>query len=91
MAQRAGVPIWAEAFADRGYRADGSLVARGQSGALLTNIRDVLQRVQLLVASGTIQTVGGRRLGLRAQTICVHSDTPRSVALARGVAKVLGR
>lgn len=89
MARRAGVPILEEAFADRGYQDDGSLVPRRQSGALLTGARAVVERVRLLVEGGAVQTISGKRLRFRAQTICVHSDTPRAVELARTVAEFL--
>jgi UPF0271 protein len=89
LARRAGLRVWEEAFADRGYRNDGTLVPRGEPGALLTEVRAVAERVRLLIKGGKVQTVTGKRLPLRAQTICLHSDTPQAVGLAQAVAKLL--
>ena len=88
-AKRAGLQVWQEAFADRGYRDDGSLVPRGESGAIITARDAVVQRVRMLCAQGTVESVSGRRLRVCPDTICLHSDHPRSVALAEAVASVL--
>ncbi len=88
-ARRAGVRVWEEVFADRAYGDDGSLVTRGEPGALLSEERVVLRRVDLLRESGEIETIAGRRLRVTAQTICLHSDTPRSATLARILAAAL--
>jgi UPF0271 protein len=89
VARRVGVEVWEEAFADRGYRSDGSLIPRGESGDLLENVRDVVRRAALLVNEGGIIAREGTTLSLRPQTICVHSDTPRSLEFARAIAKLL--
>jgi UPF0271 protein len=88
-ARRAGLKVWEEAFADRGYRNDGTLVPRGQDRALLTSVREVVQRVGLIQQSNEIIAISGKRLPLCPQTICVHSDTPNAPALARAVRRVL--
>jgi len=89
LARRAGVRVWEEAFADRAYRDDGLLVARAEPGALLSDERAVLRRVSLLRERGEIETVSGVRLRVNAQTLCLHSDTPRSAALARMLSRAL--
>ena len=89
LARRAGVTVWEEAYVDRGYREDGSLVRRGERGALWTDIPDVVERVQQLLRESTIETESGRKLRLRPRALCVHSDTPGAAHLARAVARVL--
>jgi len=82
-ARRRGLAAWEEAFLDRGYRADGALVPRGEPGALLTDQGAVLERLRGLLAGRGLRTTDGRMLRLRPQTLCVHADSPGAVALAR--------
>jgi UPF0271 protein len=83
LGRAAALVIWEEAFADRGYRDDGSLVPRHEPGALLTAVRAVIQRARRLAFEGEVVSTSGRRLRLLPQTICLHSDTPKAVAFAR--------
>lgn len=89
-ARRLGVPLWQEAFADRGYRDDGSLVSRDQPGALVTDVTEVSNRVAKMADLQQVKTVTGHLLRLRPQTICVHSDTPNSPSIARALASLKG-
>jgi UPF0271 protein len=86
-----GARIWEEAFADRAYANDGTLVPRGEAGALFTDARGVADRVRRLIERGELEAISGDHLRLRAQTICVHADTPHAAQLARAVARVLWR
>lgn len=88
-AERAGVKVWQEAFADRGYRDDGSLIPRGETGAILATDEAVLRRVRILCADQEIESISGRRLRISADTLCLHSDSPRSASLAEAVARAL--
>lgn len=74
IAKAAGVRVLAEVFAERGYRADGSLVPRGEPGDLITDPRAVVARIS----------------SLRGDTICVHADSPNAVRIARAVRGALG-
>jgi 5-oxoprolinase (ATP-hydrolysing) subunit A len=76
-AKAAGLPYLVEAFADRGVLPDGSLVPRGQPGAL--------------VEDPTIAAKNAREIAARksADTLCIHGDTPNAVAIARAVRAVL--
>lgn len=89
LARGAGLIVWEEAFLDRGYCDDGTLVARSERGALLTTVKDVLARMERLRASRGISSVSGKVLRLRPQTLCIHSDTPHAVRLARAVADLM--
>jgi UPF0271 protein len=75
----------AEAFADRGYADDGSLVPRGQPGALITDPAVVAARAVAMVTEGVVDTVEGHRLELSPRSVCVHGDTPGAVNLATAV------
>jgi UPF0271 protein len=83
------VPVVIEAFADRGYRDDGTLVPRGQPGAVLTDPRLVASRVAAMVTGGSMETVTGARVQLSPRSVCVHGDTPGAVALAGAVRAAL--
>ena len=82
-ARQAGLQVWEEAFVDRGYRHDGTLLPRNHPGALLTHPRHVQSRLNLLQRSGHLLSREGTPLKLSAQTLCLHSDTQGSIALAR--------
>ena len=88
VALRSGVAVWEEAFADRGYRDDASLVPRGGPDALLTNVATVTERVLDLVTRHQVATVTGHIFQLRPQTICLHSDTPNAVKLAKAIGRL---
>lgn len=89
LSRERGVDVHAEAFADRGYAGDGSLVPRGTRGALLESADDVAARVQRLVLDGAIVAVDGTVLRVDAASLCVHSDTPGANVIARTVRDVL--
>lgn len=77
-----GVIAVGEAFADRGYRDDGRLQPRGESGAMLTNAAEVTSRALAWVRGGMMQSVTGKSFELKARSLCVHGDTPGAAALA---------
>jgi UPF0271 protein len=84
-AERAGLRAVAEVFADRGYRADGSLVPRGQPGAHIDSVDAVVARTLRMVREGVVEAVSGETVPLRAQTICLHGDGPHALAFARAI------
>lgn len=71
-----------EAFADRAYRSDGSLVPRAQPGALLKTEQQVRQQLREILAD-YITSIDGQRLSLQAESLCVHNDTPHAVEFVR--------
>jgi UPF0271 protein len=73
----AGLRYLREGFADRGIRADGSLVPRGQPGALVTDPEAAARQATALARSG------------RVETLCVHGDTPGALAIARAVRRAI--
>jgi UPF0271 protein len=80
-----------EAFPDRGYADDGSLVPRGQPGALVTDPGAVAARAVAMVTEGAVDTVEGHRVEVSPRSLCVQGDTPAAVALATAVRSALER
>jgi len=78
-----GLQIAREVFADRNYLADGWLVPRTRADALLTDPVEAAKRVLRMLREGKVRSVEGGDVNVRAETICVHSDTPGAVAFAR--------
>ncbi|NKE09057.1 MULTISPECIES: LamB/YcsF family protein [Kocuria] len=89
VAQEAGLTVAAEAFADRAYLPDGQLVSRSQDGAVLHDPAAVSQRMLRLVEDGQLEAIDGSKIRLEAQSICVHGDSPGSVAMAAETRRVL--
>ncbi|KQR17111.1 LamB/YcsF family protein [Cellulomonas sp. Leaf334] len=84
-----GLRAVTEAFADRGYCADGTLVPRSEPGALVTDTDEVAARVVRLATEGVVRAVDGADVRVDAESVCVHSDTPGAAALARTVRAAL--
>lgn len=84
-AGRAGLPSVAEAFADRAYTPAGTLVPRDRPGAVLENPDEVAGRVLRLVREGVVAAVDESEVAVRADSVCVHGDSPGAVAMARAV------
>jgi UPF0271 protein len=84
-----GVPFAAEAFADRGYMSDGSLVPRDKPGAFIHDPNEAAARMLKLVREGTVDTPDGQTLKLKAHTICMHGDSPEAVKMAEVVKATL--
>lgn len=91
LARENGLPTVAEAFADRGYTPSGLLVPRGEPGAVLTDPDEVAARVVTLALSGRVSTLDGSLVAVRAESVCVHGDTPGAVAMARAVRAALAQ
>ncbi|MBT3152098.1 LamB/YcsF family protein [Streptomyces sp. CHD11] len=89
LAGKAGLPAVPEAFADRAYTDDGTLVPRGQEGAVLTGAESVVARSLDLARHAEVGAYSGRRIGVRARSLCLHGDTPGAVELARRVRTAL--
>jgi 5-oxoprolinase (ATP-hydrolysing) subunit A len=87
VATAAGLRVVTEAFADRGYTPEGTLVSRRSPGALLDDPTEVAERMVRLVTAGELVAVDGTTISVRAESICVHGDSPGAVAMARAVAK----
>jgi 5-oxoprolinase (ATP-hydrolysing) subunit A len=88
--ERAGLRVASEVFADRGYRPDGSLAPRGTAGAVMTDAAEVARRAVAMASQQTVAALDGASVAVKADTICIHGDTPGAAALARAVREALG-
>ena len=88
-AEEAGLEPVPEAFADRAYRPDGGLVSRREAGSVITDADEVAERAVRIATDGEIVASDGSIVRVRARSICVHSDTPGAVGLARAVRAAL--
>ncbi|MGW0822788.1 LamB/YcsF family protein [Streptomyces sp. NPDC002845] len=85
VAERAGLPVVPEAFADRAYTDEGTLVPRDRDGAVITDADVVVERSVGLARFGAVPSHSGERVSVRARSLCLHGDTPGAVGLARRV------
>jgi UPF0271 protein len=85
----AGLRFAREAFVDRGYVADGSLVPRGEPGAIVDDPAAAADRALELAETGGITADDGSRVELAPDSLCLHGDTPGAVAMARAVRAAL--
>ena len=83
-ARAAGLEGVHESFADRGYTPGGSLVARGEPGALLGPDDAVCQALSIAL-DGVVTAIEGQRVEVGARSIYLHGDTPGALAIARGI------
>ncbi len=90
LAEQAGLRAVAEAFADRAYNPDGTLVSRSHHGAVLHDAAEVAEHVLRMATEGSVRTIDGSILKIRADSICVHGDSPGAVAMATAVKSALG-
>jgi UPF0271 protein len=88
-AQSAKLRVVREVFADRNYLADGSLVPRTRPDALLHDPEEAAVRVLRMLREGVVRSADGKDVEVRAETICVHGDTPGAVDFARSLRESL--
>ena len=89
-AREAGVSVIREAFADRRYERDGSLVSRRDTGALLS-VSEAAEQAKLLAAEGVVIARDGHRIRIAFETICIHADMAEAVERLRAIRSTLGR
>lgn len=82
-AKKKGVSFRGEIFADRAYTRTGKLVARTSEGAVLEDLEMIEARMKLWRKTGVILSIDGKRVRIAAETICVHSDSPGAVGVAK--------
>lgn len=87
--REAGFRVAAEAFADRRYEADGALRSRKFENALIRDPAEAGRQALRIVEQGMVIAHGGTEIAAKAQTICIHGDTPGAPAIAAAVANAL--
>ena len=90
-AQQTGLAFVAEAFADRAYTEEGTLVPRKIAGSVIHDVQEVVARVVRMVKAGTVISLSGKEVPIDAQTICVHGDTPGAVEMVKAIRVALER
>lgn len=85
----AGLPVAAEAFADRAYLPDGSLAPRSQPGSVIHDVDTVVARAVGMVTESSVVATDGSRIRFEADTLCLHGDTTGAVALAAAIRRGL--
>ena len=84
-AESADLAFAHEAFMDRAYQTDGSLVPRGQPGAVIEDLELVIQRVLLLAQEQAALSLEGEQIDIKCDSICLHGDHPQAAAVAAEV------
>ena len=85
----AGFPVAAEAFADRTYEPDGTLLSRNHEDALIHDPAEAARQALSIVEQGFVLACNGSEVAVSAQTICIHGDTPGAPQIAIAVAQTL--
>jgi len=80
-ALKEGIKITYEAFADRHYNEDLTLVSRSHDNAIITDPNDVFEQVYKMVSQQKVKTISGVEVGIKANTFCVHGDNPEALIL----------
>jgi UPF0271 protein len=88
-AEWAGVAFASEAFADRAYLADGSLMPRSIEGAVIHDVAIAARRAVAMVTDGRVSAADGGMVTLRPDSICLHGDTREAVDMAAAVRRAL--
>lgn len=89
LAQEKGLRTISEAFADRAYYADGTLVSRREAGAVLHDAQLVAKRMLQLITEGGVTSIDGSFTAIKADSICVHGDSPGAIEMAYQIRKLL--
>jgi len=80
-----GLTTCSEVFADRTYQDDGSLTPRSHADAMINDPADAVKQVLMMVEDGRVKTVSGKMISVKAETICIHGDTPGAADYARSI------
>jgi 5-oxoprolinase (ATP-hydrolysing) subunit A len=83
LALEEGIEVVFEAFADRNYNEDLSLVSRTNENAILTNKQDVYNHVVNMLRYQNVKTINGVEVVIKASTFCVHGDTENATEILK--------
>ncbi len=83
--RKAGLKVVNEAFADRAYNEDGTLVSRKLEGAVLHNPDKIAQRAARMVSENKVETFDGKEIDLKVDSLCVHGDTPEAIEIVEAI------
>ncbi len=88
LAKKYGITLLFELFADRAYTDEGFLLARQKKGAVITDTKRVFKQVKRLLTKGNIKSISGKKLKLKADTLCVHGDNQSALELIKALARL---
>ncbi|WP_417420672.1 LamB/YcsF family protein [Halomonas sp.] len=80
-----GMQVFTSFLADRAYEDDGSLVSRSKQGAVIHDVNDVISRVEMLLSSGCIDSINGKKLPMTVNSILLHGDSPGALGMAQAL------
>lgn len=89
LAQKENIKITYEAFADRNYNADLTLVSRSQVNAIITDPDEVVEHVKSMIFQQKVKTINGLEVEIKADTFCVHGDNPEALILLHNLTEKL--
>jgi len=89
--RQVGLKVVYEAFPDRAYTPEGTLVSRRREGAVIKDPQVVAERALLMAKEGKVRAVDGTVVELEAQTLCVHGDNPAAVDLVRSIRELMAQ
>ncbi|MDD4902909.1 MAG: LamB/YcsF family protein [Candidatus Bipolaricaulis sp.] len=91
MAEEAGLRVGHEVFADRAYNQDGTLVSRSVPGAVIHDPEVIARRAVRMIREGEVETIDAGVIAVRADSICVHGDTPGATEIVLRLADALAQ
>lgn len=89
-AKEVGLKAASEVFADRAYMEDGTLVPRRQEGAVIHDKDLAIKRVIGMVTKGKVESITGKEIEIKADSICVHGDNPQALEFVKNIRAALG-
>jgi len=84
-AKSIGLKVAREAFADRGYEEDGSLVARTKDGSMITDEKEVIKRVIKMIKENKVEAITGRDIPIKVDSICIHGDGIKALEFVKKI------
>lgn len=88
-AGKVGLKAASEVFADRAYNDDGTLVSRKLPGAVIHDKEVAIARTVQMVTKGTVESVNGKVINIKADSICVHGDNPSALEFVKNIRETL--
>ena len=91
MAYAENIPITFEAFADRNYNEDLSLVSRSDANAIISEPKEMFDHVYRMITQQKVRSISGVDVPIKAQTFCIHGDNPKAIKLVKYLRKKLSK
>lgn len=87
--EKVGLKVASEVFADRAYNSDGTLVSRSKHGAVIHDTEEAIKRVVRMIKEGKVESIEGKDIDIKADSICVHGDNPKAVEFVNKIRETL--